>query len=144
MTPLRFLSRREAALRIDGEGIYLRFPSRRDFEKWSSVRSTSRRFLEPWEPTWSRDDLTKRSFQRRIERYELDYHDGRAVPLFLFLSEDDQLIGGLNIGNIRRAAGPKLHDRLLDVGRKRGQGPDARRIESGDALYLRNVAVAQN
>ncbi|MEX3007960.1 GNAT family N-acetyltransferase [Hoeflea sp. TYP-13] len=104
MTPLRFLSRREAALRIDGEGVYLRFPSRRDFEMWSKVRASSRRFLEPWEPTWSRDDLTKRSFLRRIERYELDYREGRAVPLFLFLSGEDQLVGGLNIGNIRRAA----------------------------------------
>lgn len=104
MTPLRFLSRREATLRIDGEGVYLRFPSRGDFEKWAQVRSSSRRFLEPWEPTWSRDDLTKRSFHRRVDRYELDYREGRAVPLFLFLSGCDQLVGGLNIGNIRRAA----------------------------------------
>ena len=104
VTPLRFLSRREAVLRLEGNGVYLRFPERRDYEKWSKVRSSSRRFLEPWEPTWSRDDLTKRAFLRRIERYELDYRDGRAVPLFLFLSDDDQLVGGLNIGNIRRAA----------------------------------------
>lgn len=104
MKPLRFLSRREVTLRIDGEGVYLRFPSRRDFEKWSQIRSSSRSFLEPWEPTWSRDDLTKRSFMRRIDRYELDYREGRTVPLFLFLSDCDQLVGGLNIGNIRRAA----------------------------------------
>ena len=71
---------------------------------WSQVRGSSRRFLEPWEPTWSRDDLTRKSFHRRIERYELDYRDGRAVPLFLFLAEDHRLVGGLNIGNIRRAA----------------------------------------
>ncbi len=104
MSPLRFLHRRGAELRIDGEGVYLRFPSRRDYPKWSKVRGSSRRFLEPWEPVWSRDDLTRHSFNRRIDRYEQDYREGRAVPLFLFLSGSNELVGGLNIGNIRRAA----------------------------------------
>ncbi|MEM6461472.1 MAG: GNAT family protein [Pseudomonadota bacterium] len=104
VTPLRFLSRREASLRIEGEGVYLRIPRRHDFEQWTRVRSTSRRFLEPWEPTWARDDLTRRSFMRRIERYDADYREGRALPLFLFLSGSDRLIGGLNVTNIRRAA----------------------------------------
>ncbi|WP_136660357.1 GNAT family protein [Nitratireductor sp. XY-223] len=104
VSPLRFLPRRGAALRIDGDGVYLRFPSRRDYAMWSQVRGSSRRFLEPWEPVWSHDDLTRQSFSRRIDRYQQDYREGRAVPLFLFLSGSNQLVGGLNIGNIRRAA----------------------------------------
>lgn len=71
---------------------------------WSHVRGSSRRFLEPWEPVWSHDDLTRRSFNRRIGRYEHDYREGKAIALFLFLSDSNRLVGGLNIGNIRRAA----------------------------------------
>jgi ribosomal-protein-alanine N-acetyltransferase len=104
VSALRLLSRRESTPRLFGDGVYLRFPLRRDFRIWSEVRSASRRFLEPWEPTWPRDDLTRRSYYRRIGRYEHDYADGNSIPLFLFTENDDRLIGGLNIGNIRRAA----------------------------------------
>lgn len=104
MSALRLLSRRQSLPHLRGEGVYLRFPQRRDYREWSEARSASRRFLEPWEPTWPPDDLTRRSFQRRIGRYEQDFDEGTAVPLFLFSADDDRLIGGLNIGNIRRAA----------------------------------------
>ena len=89
---------------LGGEGVYLRFPQRRDYREWSETRDASRSFLEPWEPTWPADELTRRSFNRRIGRYEQDFEDGTAVPLLLFSSGDDRLVGGLNIGNIRRAA----------------------------------------
>ncbi len=104
MSALRLLSRRQNTPNLQGEGVYLRFPLRRDYREWAAVRGASRSFLEPWEPTWPSDDLTRRSFFRRIGRYEQDYAAGTAVPLFLFSADDDRLIGGLNIGNIRRAA----------------------------------------
>ncbi len=104
MSALRLLTRRPNTPHLSGDGVYLRFPQRRDYRVWSEVRGASRRFLEPWEPTWPADDLTRRSFFRRINRYEQDFASGAAVPLFLFTSENDRLIGGLNIGNIRRAA----------------------------------------
>lgn len=89
---------------LQGDGVYLRFPQRRDYQQWADARSASRAFLEPWEPTWPADDLTRRAFLRRVGRYEQDYDSGTAVPLFLFTCTDNRLIGGLNIGNIRRAA----------------------------------------
>ncbi len=104
MPALRLLSRRRGTPFLRGNNIYLRFPKRSDYRKWSHVREASRRFLEPWEPTWPPDDLTRRSFHRRVGRYERDYARGTTVPLFLFTAGDDQLIGGLNISNIRRAA----------------------------------------
>lgn len=104
MSALRLLSRRETALRLNGDAVYLRLPKRIDHKMWADVRAASKRFLEPWEPTWPVDDLTRRSFHRRIQRYERDFQDGKAVPLFLFLNDGDRLVGGLNISNIRRAA----------------------------------------
>lgn len=104
MSALRLLSRRESTPHLSGESVYLRFPLRRDHRQWAEVRENSRRFLEPWEPTWPQNDLTRRSFHYRIGRYERDYSEGAAVPLFLFSASDHKLIGGLNISNIRRAA----------------------------------------
>ncbi|MCY6381648.1 GNAT family N-acetyltransferase [Hoeflea prorocentri] len=104
MSPLRLLSRRETAPRIDGDSVYLRFPERRDYSIWADVRGASRGFLEPWEPTWPRNDLTKAAFHQRVNRYEQDFREKRSVSFFLFLKKDDRLVGGLNIGNIRRAA----------------------------------------
>ena len=104
MPALRLLSRRESTPYLPGDSVYLRFPQRRDFKLWSEVRAASRGFLEPWEPTWPTDDLTRRAYYRRVSRYEQDFAEGNSVPLFLFSNEGDQLLGGLNISNVRRAA----------------------------------------
>lgn len=104
MSALRLLSRRDGTPHLQGKRVYLRFPLRRDYRSWAQVREDSRQFLEPWEPTWPQNDLTRRAFYRRIGRYEQDYSEGNTLPLFLFTAHDDQLVGGLNISNIRRAA----------------------------------------
>ena len=36
----------------DGENIYIRPPSSKDWRECSKIRSESREFLEPSEPTW--------------------------------------------------------------------------------------------
>jgi len=104
VSPLRLLSRRESALRIDGEQVFLRMPVRQDYKTWAETRAASSQFLQPWEPIWPADDLTRRSFHQRVWRYEQEYREGKALPLFMFLSDENRLVGGLNISNIRRAA----------------------------------------
>lgn len=99
-----FLSRRNEPLPIETEDSYLRFPERGDFSVWRALRMESRAFLQPWEPTWAPDELSRLSFLGRIGRYERDYAEGAAVPLFLFLKENDTLIGGITVGHIRRGA----------------------------------------
>lgn len=100
----RFLSRPNEPAVIRGRSVHLRLPEMADHEEWRRLRLDSRRFLEPWEPTWGRDDLTRTSFRLRVRRYEQDFARGLAVPLFLFLNSDQTLVGGLTLGYIRRGA----------------------------------------
>ena len=43
---------------IEGKAVYLRPPLPTDWRAWAEVRSPSRNFLKPWEPTWSASSLT--------------------------------------------------------------------------------------
>lgn len=82
----------------------MRLPRFSDFEQWHALRSESRRFLQPWEPTWRGDELFERSFRARVLRNEQEFSSGLAVPLLIFRHSDGQLLGGLTIGLIRRGA----------------------------------------
>tara|TARA_R110002124_G_scaffold48028_5_gene142230 strand:+ start:5201 stop:5815 length:615 start_codon:yes stop_codon:yes gene_type:complete len=85
-----------------GEGIFLRPPQITDYAMWADIRTTSRAFLKPWEPSWASDDLTRNAFRRRIRRYQQETREGQAHALFIFRKHDEQLVGGLNLSNIRR------------------------------------------
>ncbi len=85
-----------------GEDIFLRPPQVADYAMWAELRSASRDFLKPWEPSWASDDLTRNAFRRRIRRYQQENRDGLAHALFIFRKQDEQLVGGLNLSNIRR------------------------------------------
>ena len=58
--------------------------------------------MTPWEPTWPADDLTRPAFRQRLRRYAEDMRTDQAYPFFLFRAEDNALIGGLALANIRR------------------------------------------
>src|SRR5579871_4991426 len=92
----------EALPAIEGEGIFLRQPQMSDHPEWAALRERSRSFLEPWEPTWPADDLTRAAFRRRLKRYAEDQRTDQAYAFFLFRRDDDELIGGLTLANIRR------------------------------------------
>lgn len=91
-------------LQVRGERVLLRPPRIEDFEAWAALREESRAFLQPWEPTWPADDLTRAAFKRRIRRYDAEIDRDEAYPLFLFDAGGRQLLGGLNLTNIRRGA----------------------------------------
>jgi [ribosomal protein S5]-alanine N-acetyltransferase len=82
----------------------IRPPHILDYPQWSSLRAQSRRFLQPWEPTWPNDDLTRSAFRRRINRYNREIERDEGFPFFIFSATDDRLLGGLNLSNIRRGA----------------------------------------
>ncbi|MTI00576.1 GNAT family N-acetyltransferase [Roseibium sp. RKSG952] len=92
----------ETEHRLEGQGIYLRYPTMNDFKAWSELRTESRRFLKPWEPLWPKDDLTKAGFRRRLRRYARDRRDGKCHPFLLFQAGTDDLLGGLTLSNVRR------------------------------------------
>ena len=86
---------------LRGYGLTMRLPRNQDFEAWSHLRDASRAHLEPWEPLWPEDDLTRPAFRRRMRRYATELADDQSVPFFIF-REDGALMGGLTIANIRR------------------------------------------
>ncbi len=87
---------------IAGRGVMLRVPHSGDFTEWAHLRELSRAFLTPWEPTWPADDLTRSAFRRRLKRYGEDLRGDLAYAFLIFRSDDNALVGGLTLANIRR------------------------------------------
>ena len=73
-----------------------------DHEEWASLREESRDFLTPWEPVWPADDLTRAAFRRRLRRYAEDQRTDQAYAFLIFRDEDNAMVGGLTLANIRR------------------------------------------
>jgi ribosomal-protein-alanine N-acetyltransferase len=92
----------ESGLRIEGEGVRLRPPRASDYTEWRDLRAASRAFLQPWEPTWPADDLSRAAFRRRLLAYARDREAGLASPFFVFRASDDALSGGITLSNVRR------------------------------------------
>jgi len=92
----------DQGLVVEGRGVRLRPPRMSDFPAWSQLRARSRDFLQPWEPAWPEDDLTRPAFRRRLSIYARDLELGQGFPFLVFRSEDDVLVGGLTLSNIRR------------------------------------------
>lgn len=87
---------------IQGDGVYLRYPRMADYLQWSQLRGESRAFLSPWEPSWSNDELTKSAFRRRLKRYAKETRLDTAYAFFVFRKDDDALLGGCTLSNVRR------------------------------------------
>jgi ribosomal-protein-alanine N-acetyltransferase len=92
----------DAALVLEGDGVRLRPPRMSDYPQWSALREQSREFLQPWEPAWPSDDLTRAAYRRRLAAYTRDIETGVGYPFFVFEPEDDVLVGGITLSNVRR------------------------------------------
>lgn len=92
----------DRGLQMTGDGVRLRPPRMTDYNAWSELRMRSRDFLQPWEPTWPSDDLTKSAFRRRLAAYARDIDLDQAYPFFVFRSRDEALLGGITLSNVRR------------------------------------------
>lgn len=99
---IRPLAETRPELHLNGARLFLRPPSEQDWEAWSELRQTSREFLMPWEPVWPRDALSRGTFRHRLRRYNTDTRDGTGYSFLLFRREDDGLLGGVTLSNVRR------------------------------------------
>lgn len=100
---LRFLSRHSDTPELRSADYLLRLPRYGDFRQWHVLRSESRQFLQPWEPTWRPDELTEGSYRTRVVRNGQEFSSGTAVSFLLF-EKETLLVGGITIGYIRRGA----------------------------------------
>jgi ribosomal-protein-alanine N-acetyltransferase len=86
---------------VDTERLYLRAPAQTDYRQWSELRHASKEFLTPWEPTWSPDHLSRKSFSNRVYWSQKNINGGTSIPLFMFRREDDKFVGAITLDNIR-------------------------------------------
>jgi len=89
-------------LRLTGHDVRLRPHRASDFAEWARLRALSRRFLQPWEPTWPADDLTRAAWRRRISAHAHDIERGAAFPFLVFRQSDGAMVGGITLSNVRR------------------------------------------
>lgn len=102
MAILRASSASESEAVIYGKQVYLRHPVMADYAAWAALRHASQDFLQPWEPTWPIDDLTRPAFRRRMRRYGREVRDDLSYPFFVFRIADNALLGSCIVSNVRR------------------------------------------
>ncbi|MCV2876667.1 GNAT family N-acetyltransferase [Rhodobacteraceae bacterium XHP0102] len=94
--------RRRPKLAIETERMTLRLPLHEDYRHWAGLREASAEFLKPWEPSWSADHLTRKSFSARVYWAQRASSEESALPLFLIRRTDNRLLGAVTLDNIRR------------------------------------------
>lgn len=87
---------------LQGSRLTLRLPQMADYREWYALRSASRDFLKPFEPRWTEADLSRRLFALRVRRARQEAEEGTDYSFFIF--ENDALVGGITLSNIRRRA----------------------------------------
>ncbi|WP_119680255.1 GNAT family N-acetyltransferase [Indioceanicola profundi] len=90
------------AIRVEGEGVFIRPAQAKDWEEWAALREISRDFLVPWEPTWPADALTRTAFQRRVRRQAVEWREDEAYSFLTFERRSGRLVGGIGLSNVRR------------------------------------------
>uniref|UniRef100_UPI004048BCDB GNAT family N-acetyltransferase n=1 Tax=Yoonia sp. TaxID=2212373 RepID=UPI004048BCDB len=93
---------RRRQVRLETARMTLRPPVHGDYTAWSALRHDSQEFLDPWEPTWAMDHLSRKAFTNRVYWAQRSITSGTAVPLFLIRRSDDALLGAITLDNIRR------------------------------------------
>ncbi len=92
------------SVRLEAARVFLRPPEEDDWPGYAEIRSASRAFLEPWEPTWPADALSRDAFLRRLRRYGADWRDDSGYAFLIFARGQEDLIGGISVSNLRRGA----------------------------------------
>ena len=119
-----------------GSRVLIRPPRLTDFARWAELRAASRAFLEPWEPTWGEDGLSRQRFRARLTEQGQAWRDDRGYAFFIFALADHgptgegALVGGITLSSVRRGVA-----QMASVGYWTGE-PFARKGYMRDALRL--------
>ncbi len=88
--------------KIETDRLLLRLPQHSDYRSWAALRESSAPFLQPWEPAWASDHLSRKSFTNRVYWAQRSHSQGTAMALFLTRKGDGAIIGAITLDNIRR------------------------------------------
>ena len=89
---------------VKGDGVILRLPRGADYEAWAELRRASQAYLQPWEPLWPDDDLSRIAYRRRMSAYQREREAGNAWPFFVFAERSRELLGAITLSNVRHDA----------------------------------------
>jgi len=93
---------RRKQVSIETDRLTLRLPKPTDHRPWGQLRKSSAEFLKPWEPTWARDHLSKKSFSARVYAAQRAVDTGSGLPLFLIRRQDNMFLGAITLDNVQR------------------------------------------
>jgi ribosomal-protein-alanine N-acetyltransferase len=102
MAFLRSSIGQDSGLLVRGQGVWLRPPMMADYAPWAELRARSREHLTRWEPLWQRDELARSAYRRRVRHYQREAREDLGYSFLIFRDEDDELLGGLTLSNVRR------------------------------------------
>lgn len=94
--------RRSPKVQLTGPRVHIRPPETGDRAQWLALREASKAFLQPWEPTWAPDAVTRQGFMRRLHRFQANWDSGESYPFFILTNHGNKLAGGVTLSNIRR------------------------------------------
>jgi ribosomal-protein-alanine N-acetyltransferase len=147
MALFRFTTDSTPRLLVRGDGVLLRAPMLDDYEEWAALREASRAYLEPWEPIWGEDDLTRRAFRQRVKRAVTESEADEAFAFLIFRGQDNAMVGGLTLGLVRRGVAQACTLGYWLGGAFEGQGYMTRAVKAAaryafDDLHLRRIEAA--
>ncbi len=93
---------RRKSVSIETERMTLRLPKNSDHLAWAAQRRVGADFLQPWEPLWTADHLSRKAFSTRVFAAQRAVENGSGVPLFLLRRSDNQILGAITLDNIQR------------------------------------------
>ncbi len=93
---------RSHGLVIDAGPLYMRPPAASDYREWAALRMRNRKFLAPWEPSWTSDELTRAAYRRRLRFYSRELREETGYSFLLFQRADHAMVGGISLSNVRR------------------------------------------
>ncbi len=92
----------ESSPQLEYDGLILRVPRLSDYHGWAQLRERSRAHLEPWEPAWTADELSRGAYRMRLKHYMREMQENSGYAFFMFKADDNALLGGATLSNIRR------------------------------------------
>ena len=87
---------------LKGRTVSLRAPVMGDYAAWAHLRAASRAELEPYEPAWTRDELSRTTFRHRLKHYAREAAQDTGYAYFIFDATDARLCGAVTLSNVRR------------------------------------------
>lgn len=87
---------------VQGARVCLRPPVMGDYSAWARLRALSRQHLTVWEPQWSRDELSRSAFRRRLRQYQREVREDQGYAYFIVHKAEGTLLGSVTLSNVRR------------------------------------------